>query len=345
MPATLIRFGPLCLIMMAAPTTCLAGDIIGRLATPSGWRQHDIRRPKPPVVEPAEGSIARSRRRTRSSCSTGRTSTPGSRPRAGPPRWKVADGVLETVPGTGPIETKAKFGDIQLHVEWAAPDPPHGVGQDRGNSGVFLMGQFEIQVLDSYQADTYADGQAGAIYGQYPPLFNASRPPGAVADLRHRLPPPAVRRVRQAPGAGADHRLPQRHPRPEQRGAVRPDLLAQVAALRAGATAARSSSRTTTTRSATATSGSASCPSAPPRGPGPRPAEDRHAPGGGPGLRGGPVPRGRKPNAAGSRGERAPDPQVALAPRRSSWSRSPRPTSSCRTPTPASPSRRTIRAA
>ena len=55
---------------------------------------------------------------------------------------------------------------------------PHGVGQDRGNSGVFLMGQFEIQVLDSYQADTYADGQAGAIYGQYPPLFNASRPPG-----------------------------------------------------------------------------------------------------------------------------------------------------------------------
>ncbi len=69
--------------------------------------------------------------------------------------------MLETVPGAGMIETKAKFGDIQLHVEWAAPDPPHGVGQDRGNSGVFLMGQFELQVLDSYQADTYADGQAG----------------------------------------------------------------------------------------------------------------------------------------------------------------------------------------
>jgi hypothetical protein len=96
----------------------------------------------------------------------------------GPAKWKVADGYLETKPGTGPIETKRKFGDIQLHVEWAAPDPPAGVGQDRGNSGVFLMGQFEIQVLDSYRADTYADGQAGAIYGQYPPLFNASRPPG-----------------------------------------------------------------------------------------------------------------------------------------------------------------------
>lgn len=76
------------------------------------------------------------------------------------------------------IETKASFGDVQLHVEWAAPNPPAGVGQDRGNSGVFLMGQFEIQVLDSYRADTYADGQAGAIYGQYPPLFNAARPPG-----------------------------------------------------------------------------------------------------------------------------------------------------------------------
>ena len=76
------------------------------------------------------------------------------------------------------IETKSTFGDVQLHVEWAAPIRRRGVGQDRGNSGVFLMGQFEIQVLDSYQADTYADGQAGAIYGQYPPLFNASRPPG-----------------------------------------------------------------------------------------------------------------------------------------------------------------------
>ncbi|MEJ7636733.1 MAG: family 16 glycoside hydrolase [Singulisphaera sp.] len=73
---------------------------------------------------------------------------------------------------------EGKFGDIQLHVEWAAPNPSDGKGQDRGNSGIFLMGEFELQVLDSYKAETYADGQAGAIYGQYPPLFNASRPPG-----------------------------------------------------------------------------------------------------------------------------------------------------------------------
>ena len=67
---------------------------------------------------------------------------------------------------------------MQLHVEWAAADPPVGKGQDRGNSGIFLMGQFEVQVIDSYNADTYADGLVGAIYGQYSPLFNAARPPG-----------------------------------------------------------------------------------------------------------------------------------------------------------------------
>ena len=85
---------------------------------------------------------------------------------------------MEVAPGTGPIQTKGKFGDVQLHVEWAAPTPATGTGQGRGNSGIFLMGLYELQVIDSYQADTYADGQAGAIYGQYPPLANASRPPG-----------------------------------------------------------------------------------------------------------------------------------------------------------------------
>ena len=99
-------------------------------------------------------------------------------PDGGPAKWRVADGAMETVPGAGPIQTRAQFGDLQLHLEWAAPSPPRGTGQDRGNSGVFLMGQFEVQVLDSYQAETYTDGQAGAIYGQYPPLANAARPPG-----------------------------------------------------------------------------------------------------------------------------------------------------------------------
>jgi hypothetical protein len=70
------------------------------------------------------------------------------------------------------------FGDVQLHIEWATPSPARGSGQARGNSGVFLMGRYEVQVLDSYQNRTYPDGQAAAIYGQYPPLVNASRPPG-----------------------------------------------------------------------------------------------------------------------------------------------------------------------
>jgi hypothetical protein len=155
---------------------------VGQPSTVTGvarWRQHDIRRPKPPVVEPADAPIASRPPKDAIILFDGSNLDAWkSRDGGGPARWKVVDGALETVPGTGVIETKQRFGDAQLHVEWMAPDPPHGKGQDRGNSGVFLMGQFEIQVLDSYRADTYADGQAGAIYGQYPPLANASRPPG-----------------------------------------------------------------------------------------------------------------------------------------------------------------------
>ena len=96
----------------------------------------------------------------------------------GPAKWKVADGYMEVVAGSGAIETRDAFGDCQLHIEWRAPTPPKGESQERGNSGVFLMGMYEVQVLDSYDNVTYADGQAAAVYGQYPPLVNASRPPG-----------------------------------------------------------------------------------------------------------------------------------------------------------------------
>ena len=95
-----------------------------------------------------------------------------------PTKWIVNEGVMEAVPGAGYIQSKAKFGDVQLHVEWAAPVPVMGKGQGRGNSGVFLMGLYEVQVLDSYDNETYADGQAASVYGQYPPLVNATRPPG-----------------------------------------------------------------------------------------------------------------------------------------------------------------------
>jgi hypothetical protein len=95
-----------------------------------------------------------------------------------PARWRVHDGYMEVVAGTGAIATVQAFGDVQLHLEWMAPRPTAGEGQDRGNSGVFLMGRYEVQVLDSYRSTTYPDGQAAAVYGQYPPLVNASRPPG-----------------------------------------------------------------------------------------------------------------------------------------------------------------------
>jgi hypothetical protein len=85
---------------------------------------------------------------------------------------------MEVKPGTGDIRTKEHFGDCQFHIEWAAPSEVKGDSQGRGNSGVFLMGRFEIQVLDCYDNLTYPDGNTAAIYGQYPPLVNACRKPG-----------------------------------------------------------------------------------------------------------------------------------------------------------------------
>ena len=96
----------------------------------------------------------------------------------GPAKWVVRDGYVEVMPGAGDMVTADKFGDAQLHIEWATPTVVKGEGQERGNSGVFLMERYEVQVLDSYQNDTYYHGQAGAVYKQYAPLVNASRKPG-----------------------------------------------------------------------------------------------------------------------------------------------------------------------
>jgi hypothetical protein len=95
-----------------------------------------------------------------------------------PAQWKLGDGYFEVVPGTGDLVTVQPFGDCQLHVEWATPSPTQGSDQEPGNSGVYLESLYEIQILDSFQNQTYPDGQAAAVYGQYPPLVNASRAPG-----------------------------------------------------------------------------------------------------------------------------------------------------------------------
>jgi len=94
-----------------------------------------------------------------------------------PAEWKVENDYMEMTP-TGSISTKEKFGDMQLHIEWRAPTPPQGRSQARGNSGIFFMGFYELQILDSYENPTYADGSAASVYAQHPPLVNASRPPG-----------------------------------------------------------------------------------------------------------------------------------------------------------------------
>ena len=98
--------------------------------------------------------------------------------KGGEPQWTVADGGMQVKPKTGAIRTKQSFGSVQLHIEWATPSEVKGESQGRGNSGVFLMGRYEVQVLDSYENPTYFHGQASAVYKQHAPLVNASRKPG-----------------------------------------------------------------------------------------------------------------------------------------------------------------------
>jgi hypothetical protein len=146
------------------------------------WEIHDRNRPTPPVVTPGSASTQEAPGKPPSDALVlfdGKDLSHWVQKKDGSPaKWTVADGYMEVAPKTGDVQTKEAFGDCQLHVEFREPDPPKGEDQDRGNSGVFLMGLFEIQVLDSYNSKTYADGQAAAVYGQYPPLVNASRPPG-----------------------------------------------------------------------------------------------------------------------------------------------------------------------
>ena len=148
---------------------------------PREWAIHDRNRPQPPVIVPGEASTQDRPGQPPSDATVlfdGKDLSQWESVNGGLAKWNVSQGYFETTPKTGNIRTKQPFGDCQLHVEWAIPSPPHGEDQDRGNSGVFLHSLYEIQVLDSYKNITYPDGQAAAVYGQYPPLVNASRPPG-----------------------------------------------------------------------------------------------------------------------------------------------------------------------
>jgi hypothetical protein len=187
----LLQGGACCWLALGALTPTFAADggtnsgpnTDGFRDTPmlpgSPWHVHDPDRPQPPIVTPgatfSQGAPAPSDAEV---LFDGKDLSQWQNAQGGDAAWKVADGYVETAAKGGGIRTRGKWTDFQLHVEWATPNPPRGSGQGSGNSGVLINGMYEIQVLDSYQTKTYADGQAAAIYGQSPPLVNASKPPG-----------------------------------------------------------------------------------------------------------------------------------------------------------------------
>lgn len=148
----------------------------------SSYRVHDLERPQPRVVTPGKPPSGDQPGTPPSDAVVlfdgqnldGWTTRDGK-----PAAWKLENGFMEVVPRSGSIRTRVEFGSCQLHLELAEPAEIAGESQGRGNSGIFLMSLYEIQVLDNYQNPTYADGTMGAIYGQYPPLVNACREPGA----------------------------------------------------------------------------------------------------------------------------------------------------------------------
>jgi hypothetical protein len=142
----------------------------------SKYHVHDGERPQPPVVTPGKNPGDKPSDGIYLFDGTSLDGWEGNG--GGPAKWEIVDGAMAVVPGAGNIRTKVHFGDCQLHVEMRSPDVVKGEGQGRGNSGIFLMGLYEIQVLDCYNNPTYPDGTTGSIYGQYPPLVNACRPPG-----------------------------------------------------------------------------------------------------------------------------------------------------------------------
>ncbi|MFL2858412.1 MAG: DUF1080 domain-containing protein [Planctomycetota bacterium] len=158
-----------------------ADDLPGYRDTPvipgQKWRVHDANRPRPKVVDP--GNHTPLTRPAEAKVLLGEDGKLGAWAQGGRDiGWKWLGEALQVQPGTGDIFSREEFGDLQLHMEFRTPEKVVSSSQGRGNSGVFLMGVFEVQILDSFQNPSYADGQCGALYGQCPPRVNASRGPG-----------------------------------------------------------------------------------------------------------------------------------------------------------------------
>jgi hypothetical protein len=149
--------------------------------TPTGrWMVHDEARPAPPVVVPRVCGAQETPARPPVDAVVlfdGKDLSTWTDMKGEPSKWVVRDGYMESVKGAGYVRTRPEFGSVQLHVEFATPSVVSGVGQGRGNSGVFIHGKYEVQVLDSYENPTYPDGQCGALYGRAVPLVSASCKP------------------------------------------------------------------------------------------------------------------------------------------------------------------------
>jgi hypothetical protein len=179
------RHSLLCLAVLLARWPAFGQDaekIDGFRDTPlipgTPWHVHDPDRPQPPVVTPGASFSQNAPAPSDAEVLfNGTDLSKWEKAAGGDADWKVHDGYVE-VGASGGIRTRGRWADFQLHVEWASPNPPRGSSQGRGNSGILINDMYEVQVLDSYESKTYPDGQAGAIYGQTPPLVNASKPPG-----------------------------------------------------------------------------------------------------------------------------------------------------------------------
>ena len=174
------------LVVGAAGVLVHAAEKAGPQQPWSKWKVHDMERPAPPVVTPGTFSTNDQPGKPPSDAVVlfdGQDLSHWQAKGGGEPTFTLQDGIMLSTNLKDPknnkyLQSKDQFGDVQVHVEFATPTPPKGESQGRGNSGVFLMGLFETQVLDSYQSATYPDGQCGAVYGQYPPMVNACRAPG-----------------------------------------------------------------------------------------------------------------------------------------------------------------------
>jgi hypothetical protein len=180
----------LCLLALGLATAAFAASDAAKQVNTDGfrdtpmipgtpWHIHDPDRPQPAVIKPGmPATLGSTPPSDAEVLFDGQDLSKWQNSHGQDADWKLQDRYMEVVRGVGNLRTRRQWADFQLHVEWASPNPPKGEGQGRGNSGILINGLYEVQVLDSYHSLTYPDGQAGAIYGQMPPLINACKAPG-----------------------------------------------------------------------------------------------------------------------------------------------------------------------